>query len=132
MAGGGGDDDRSLKQTPTWAVAVVCLGFVVISLLLEHGIHRVSNWLSRRNKKALYEALEKLKAELMLLGFISLLLTVGQKPISMICISKKLAGTMLPCEENDSGDIKVEERSAAEKFSGNLCLLNRRSHGDAS
>jgi len=116
MAGGGGDDDRSLKQTPTWAVAVVCLGFVVISLLLEHGIHRVSNWLSRRNKKALYEALEKLKAELMLLGFISLLLTVGQKPISMICISKKLAGTMLPCEENDSGDIKVEGEERSRKI----------------
>ncbi|KAJ0969905.1 hypothetical protein J5N97_022782 [Dioscorea zingiberensis] len=30
------------------------------------------------------EALQKIKAELMLLGFISLLLTVGQEPISKI------------------------------------------------
>jgi mlo protein len=99
MAEGGSSSDRSLEQTPTWAVAVVCLAFVVISLLLEQSIHHVSNWLSRRNKKALYEALEKLKAELMLLGFISLLLTVGQRPISMICIPEKIAFTMLPCRK---------------------------------
>lgn len=102
MAGGGSSSDRSLAETPTWAVAVVCLAFVVISLLLEQGIHHVSNWLKRKKKNALYEALEKLKAELMLLGFISLLLTVGAKPISMICISKKVADTMLPCKKNDT------------------------------
>lgn len=38
----------------------------------------------------------------MLLGFISLLLTVGAKPISMICISKKVGDTMLPCKTNDT------------------------------
>lgn len=43
MAGGGSSSDRSLAETPTWAVAVVCLVFVVISLLLEKGIHHVSN-----------------------------------------------------------------------------------------
>jgi len=36
-------------------------------------------------------------AELMLLGFISLLLTVGQGLISRICISEKVAGTFHPC-----------------------------------
>lgn len=33
----------------------------------------------------------------MLLGFISLLLTIGQTPISNICISKNVASTMHPC-----------------------------------
>jgi len=33
----------------------------------------------------------------MLLGFISLLLTVGQSVISRICISEKVAGTFHPC-----------------------------------
>lgn len=36
-------------------------------------------------------------AELMVLGFISLLLTFGQNYISNICIPLKLANTMLPC-----------------------------------
>eukprot|EP00253_Pinus_taeda_P017180 PITA_17180 len=107
MAEGGASTDRSLEQTPTWAVAVVCFAFVVISLILEQSIHHVSSWLFRRNKKALYEALEKLKAELMLLGFISLLLTVGQRPISMICIPQKIAYTMLPCrKQSDTGVVQ--------------------------
>ena len=38
-------------------------------------------------------------AELMLMGFISFLLTVGQKPISKICIPKGIAYSMLPCEK---------------------------------
>ncbi|CAA7390956.1 unnamed protein product [Spirodela intermedia] len=94
MAGGGG---RSLEETPTWAVAVVCLVLVLISLLIEHLI-----WLARRNKRALYESLEKVKSELMLLGFISLLLTVGQGPISNVCVSESLGNTWLPCPKSKS------------------------------
>lgn len=30
--------DRSLEETSTWAVAVVCAVFVVISVAIEHGI----------------------------------------------------------------------------------------------
>ena len=33
----------------------------------------------------------------MLLGFISLLLTIGQTPISNICISQSVASSMHPC-----------------------------------
>lgn len=36
-------------------------------------------------------------AELMILGFISLLLTFGQNYIIKICIPTKVANTMLPC-----------------------------------
>jgi len=36
-------------------------------------------------------------AELMVLGFISLLLTFGQNYISKVCIPQKYAHTMLPC-----------------------------------
>ncbi|GLJ51572.1 hypothetical protein SUGI_1096130 [Cryptomeria japonica] len=96
MAGGGKADSRSLEQTPTWAVAIVCLGFVLISILIEQAIHFLSKWLKKRKKKSLGKALDKIKEELMLLGFISLLLTVGQKPISEICISKGLGDSLLP------------------------------------
>lgn len=33
------EEQKSLEQTPTWAVATVCTVFVVASLLLERGIH---------------------------------------------------------------------------------------------
>lgn len=43
-------------------------------------------------------------AELMLLGFISLLLTVGQGPISNICISEKVGATWHPCSKSQESD----------------------------
>ncbi|XVE69574.1 hypothetical protein DITRI_Ditri10aG0002100 [Diplodiscus trichospermus] len=93
---------RSLEQTPTWAVAAVCAIFVIISILMEHGIHSLGKWFQKRQKKAMMEALEKIKAELMLLGFISLLLTVGTYYIPEICIPEKIGHSMLPCKPKSS------------------------------
>ncbi|KAJ0561909.1 hypothetical protein HanPI659440_Chr06g0252291 [Helianthus annuus] len=31
--------ERSLEETPTWAVALVCAVFIIISVIIEHGIH---------------------------------------------------------------------------------------------
>ncbi|KAG2259962.1 hypothetical protein Bca52824_079256, partial [Brassica carinata] len=78
-------------------LAVVCFVLLFISIVLEHSIHKIGSWFKQKHKKALYEALEKVKAELMLLGFISLLLTIGQTPISNICVSKSVASSMHPC-----------------------------------
>ncbi|KAL3825919.1 hypothetical protein ACJIZ3_021948 [Penstemon smallii] len=89
---------RSLEETPTWAVAVVCFVILAVSILIEQILHLIGKWLTKRNKKALYEALEKIKSELMLLGFISLLLTIGQGPISEICISKAMGNSWHPCD----------------------------------
>lgn len=100
----GASTGRSLEETPTWAVAVVCFFLVLISIIIEHVIHLVGKWLKKRHKRALYEALEKIKSELMLLGFVSLLLTVGQSLISNICIPTSVAATWHPCS-------KVEEEN---------------------
>ncbi|KAL5082338.1 hypothetical protein RYX36_010759 [Vicia faba] len=98
MAGEGGG--RSLTETPTWAVAVVCFVILLISIVIEHIFHFIGNWLKKKHKSALHESLEKIKSELMLLGFISLLLTVGEGLISKICISEKVAATWHPCSNN--------------------------------
>ncbi|KAL6645410.1 hypothetical protein ACP70R_017018 [Stipagrostis hirtigluma subsp. patula] len=105
MAGGGGGG-RELPQTPTWAVALVCAVIVLLSVAMEHGLHKLGHWFHSRQKKAMHEALEKIKAELMLMGFISLLLAVGQTPISKICIPATAADVMLPCKlkTEDGGD----------------------------
>ncbi|KAL7090670.1 hypothetical protein ACP275_12G056000 [Erythranthe tilingii] len=89
--------ERDLKQTATWAVAGVCAVIIILSIALEKVLHKVGTWLTERHKKALYEALEKVKAELMVLGFISLLLVFSQYYIADICIPLKIADTMLPC-----------------------------------
>ncbi|WOL16835.1 protein MLO [Canna indica] len=125
MAAGSNGGDRSLIETPTWAVALVVAVMVVISIAIEHGIHNLGKvlfiltciyiivslilifermqWFHKRQKKAMNEALEKIKAELMLLGFISLLLTIGQAPISSICVPAKVVNTMLPCNGGKGG-----------------------------
>ena len=54
-----------------------------------------------------------MKAELMLVGFISLLLAVTQDPISGICISQKAASIMRPC--------KVEPGSVKSKYKDYYC-----------
>ncbi|GLT94546.1 hypothetical protein SLE2022_122820 [Rubroshorea leprosula] len=97
MSGGDAPGARELDQTPTWAVAVVCAVIVIISIILEKLLHHIGELFHEKKKMALVEALEKVKGELMVLGFISLLLTFGQSYISRICIPVKLADTMLFC-----------------------------------
>ncbi|KAI3459941.1 hypothetical protein Pfo_016604 [Paulownia fortunei] len=96
----GSSSDRSLEETSTWAVAIVCAVFVVISVVIEHGIQSLGKWFQKREKKAMIEALEKIKAELMLLGFISLLLTVGTTYVAKICVSEELGNKWLPCDKD--------------------------------
>ncbi|KAL8034831.1 hypothetical protein ABFS82_12G055300 [Erythranthe guttata] len=98
--------ERYLDQTATWAVAGVCAVIIILSIILEKVLHKVGTWLTERHKKALYEALEKVKAELMVLGFISLLLVFSQYYIAEICIPLKIADTMLPCPAKIKDDAK--------------------------
>lgn len=112
MAGGGGTDARSLEETSTWAVSAVCFVLVLISIIIEHVIHLIGKWLKKRHKRALYEALEKIKSELMLMGFISLLLTVVQGPISKVCVPRSVGNSWHPCSPSE------EEEAAASAGSG--------------
>ncbi|KAJ9558966.1 hypothetical protein OSB04_013580 [Centaurea solstitialis] len=105
----GGSDGRSLEQTPTWAVATVAFVMIVISLFIEQIIHMIGHWFKKKRKKALYESLEKLKAELMLLGFISLLLTAGTSPITKICISESAADTWHPCSKKNEPSTAADD-----------------------
>ncbi|CAL5327251.1 unnamed protein product [Camellia sinensis] len=59
----GANGVRSLRETPTWAVALVSAVFVIISVLNEHGIHSLEKWFRKLQKKAMIEALEKIKAD---------------------------------------------------------------------
>ncbi|KAG2371389.1 MLO-like protein [Vigna angularis] len=101
-------EGRSLENTPTWAVAVVCFVLLSVSIIIEYILNIIGKWLKKKHKRALHESLEKIKSELMLLGFISLLLTVGQSVISRICISEKVAGTFHPCTHQS--DHKTDAR----------------------
>ncbi|XP_021673990.2 MLO-like protein 3 [Hevea brasiliensis] len=121
----GDSSSGSLEYTPTWALATVCFVFISISIVIEHIFHLLTNWLKSRRKTALSEAVVKLKSELMLLGFISLMLAVTQESISKICIPTKIADSMLPCrKEIESETIKVKEyEHFVKRLAGNWSLL---------
>ncbi|KAK9938162.1 hypothetical protein M0R45_014917 [Rubus argutus] len=108
-------DMRSLALTPTWSVATVLTIFVAVSLLVERSIHRLSHWLRKTNRKPLLEAVEKMKEELMLLGFISLLLTATSSTIANICIpSKFYESKFAPCTKKEI-DEEIETNTSEER-----------------
>ncbi|WCJ32164.1 Seven transmembrane MLO family protein [Euphorbia peplus] len=108
---------RSLALTPTWSVATVLTLFVVVSLLVERSIHRLSHWLRKTNRKPLLAAVEKMKEELMLLGFISLLLTATSSVIANICIpSKFYDSNFAPCSRSQVDEETEESSSEGRKL----------------
>ncbi|KAL3752889.1 hypothetical protein ACJRO7_000309 [Eucalyptus globulus] len=104
-----GAETTTLEFTSTWVVAVVCCVIVLISFVVHRFLQCAGQLLSRPKKnyqglrrgrrKHLFDALQKIKEELMLLGFISLLLSVFQTRIGKICISETLANVWLPCHK---------------------------------
>ncbi|ERN20156.1 hypothetical protein AMTRI_Chr06g201430 [Amborella trichopoda] len=132
MAGGeGAEAGLSLEYTPTWVVAAVCSVFVFISLFLERFLHFLGKFLKRKNQKPLFEALQKVKEELMLLGFISLLLTVFQGLIGRICIPESFVRHMLPCEK-EGAPSSSETKHFQSFFSSDITGNKRRLLAEAA
>ncbi|KMS97640.1 hypothetical protein BVRB_5g125220 [Beta vulgaris subsp. vulgaris] len=99
---GRGRGGPNLEFTPTWVAAIVCTIIISLSLGVEKILHLLSKRLKRRNKRFLYKALQKVKQELLLLGFISLVLARLQDEIVNICIPKNWAVKGLPCKINNN------------------------------
>ncbi|XP_054782333.1 MLO-like protein 1 isoform X2 [Prosopis cineraria] len=95
--GGGGKEENAMQYPPTWVVAVVYTVIVAVSFAVERFLHYGGEFLKDKKKMPLFEALQKIKEELMVLGFISLLLTVSEDRIIKICVSPDLINKMLPC-----------------------------------
>ena len=71
-------------------------------------------------------------AELMLLGFISLLLTVGQGPISNICISEKVGNTWHPCSKKEENKYELEEEEVESPSRKLLAAFESSGYGGGS
>ncbi|KAJ7948378.1 MLO-like protein [Quillaja saponaria] len=111
MDGGTG----SLEETPTWAVSIVCLLIFIVSFIIEAGLHHLTEFLRKRKRKYLNKALVRIKKEIMNFGFVSLLLTISEAPISKICITQAMASSFLPCK--DPVEIVEPASSSATKVS---------------
>ncbi|KAE8734230.1 Thioredoxin superfamily protein [Hibiscus syriacus] len=111
----------TLEKTPTWAVAAVVFVLISISIFIEHLFHLLAKYFNKRRRKSLIQVLDKIKSELLQLGFISLLLTVSEKPIANVCIPKSVGETFLPCS-HPSNDSPEEAKCEAQ---GKVSLLSR-------
>ncbi|KAF8108844.1 hypothetical protein N665_0104s0157 [Sinapis alba] len=131
MGGGGGgggstEGPRELDQTPTWAVSTVCGVIILISIILELMIHKIGTVFEKKKKKALYEALQKIKNELMVLGFISLLLTFGQNYIASLCVPSKYGNAMSFCGPYDGPSGYTKKPKDTDHMQRHLLSLQRR------
>ncbi|KAK9053730.1 hypothetical protein SSX86_024804 [Deinandra increscens subsp. villosa] len=97
MTGGHEGEGTSFEYTPTWVVAAVCTVMVSVSLAVERLLHFAGKKLKKEGRKPLFQALQKVKEELMLLGFFSLLLSVCQSRIVNICVDEDVMRHFLPC-----------------------------------
>ncbi|WOL17891.1 MLO-like protein 1 isoform X1 [Canna indica] len=115
--------DLKLEFTPTWIVASVCAVIIFISLMAERYLHHLGKVLKKKNQKPLFNALQKVKEELMLLGFISLLLTVTEDGIQHICIPRRWTHYMLPCKKahHRHGGHHHRRRMLEEEEEGSYC-----------
>ncbi|KAH6765766.1 Seven transmembrane MLO family protein [Perilla frutescens var. hirtella] len=126
---GGGEGETTLEYTPTWVVAAVCTVIVAISLAAERAIHYTGKYLKKKEQKPLYEALQKVKEELMLLGFISLLLTVFQSRIVKICVNADIMDKLLPCSLPSESSSGGEGSSNGTEAGGHRRLLAEEAAG---
>uniref|UniRef100_A0A2P2JQS1 MLO-like protein n=1 Tax=Rhizophora mucronata TaxID=61149 RepID=A0A2P2JQS1_RHIMU len=79
-------------------------------------------WLKKTNRKPLLAAVEKMKEELMLLGFISLLLTATSRSIANICISSKFYDSALaPCTRSEVGEEMEDVSTQSRELNQNIC-----------
>ncbi|OVA11215.1 Mlo-related protein [Macleaya cordata] len=86
---------------------------------------QVEEYFTRKRRKYLYKALYQIKSELMLFGFMSLLLTVTKEPISKICIPKSTAETFLPCKTTSTAATNVVEEEPSCEKNGKVSLVSR-------
>nr|KAJ0207243.1 hypothetical protein LSAT_V11C500293250 [Lactuca sativa] len=126
----GGLEGTSFEFTPTWVVAALCTVIVGISIAVERLLHYTGEKLKKADQKPLFEALQKIKEELMLLGFISLLLTVFQSKIIKICVNKSIVDHLLPCSlsERDKlqGTSHLRHLLAEETTAMGYCALKEK------
>ncbi|KAM7498722.1 hypothetical protein LguiA_023136 [Lonicera macranthoides] len=110
-------EERPLAYTPTWSVACALTFFVAVSLLMERSISHLTNRLRKSKRKPLLEALEKMKEELMVLGFISFLLVATPGLISTICIPSKFFNSAFsPCSKSEIAEESEDNASKERKL----------------
>ncbi|KAL8229305.1 hypothetical protein R6Q57_014205 [Mikania cordata] len=97
------EDEKSLVETPTWAVASVVSVMVIVGFSINAALRHTEKWLFRTKRKALIAALDKIKEELMLFAVLSLLMGHWIVYAAKICVkSSAISSQFYPCSVDKS------------------------------
>ena len=86
---------NNIEQTPSWKIGIFFGFFLVISVMLEVGLETLEEYLHHHHLDGVKQTLEKIKEELMLMGFISLCLLIVEDYLVEWCI------------DNEGGDVGI-------------------------
>jgi mlo protein len=102
---------NGLEESPTWRVIVFFVLFLVLSILVEMTMHHSKHFCEHHNWIGVLHAIHKIEEELMLLGFISLMLLVIEEYIADICIADDpwWTGIKCPCHMQGHDEDKPAE-----------------------
>jgi hypothetical protein len=92
-----GASGRNIEETASWRVALFFVVFLVLSLVLEQFFHALEHCLHHIGQVGLEEAVHKIKEELMLMGFISLMLIALEENIVRLCVEPKVTPEGIFC-----------------------------------
>ena len=76
---------KTIEEEPSWVVVNMLLAFLVISVFTEHFMEWIHELLEKRHSEGLLIVHHKVKDELMLMGFISLILVMLEDMLLSIC-----------------------------------------------
>ena len=80
---------RNLEHTPAIAVFAVFVFFLIVSYAVEQLFHKLDHHFQHKKLHGLSVALGKVKEELMLMGFCSLVLIVFEQDILKLCVNMR-------------------------------------------
>jgi hypothetical protein len=77
---------NNIEQTPSWKIGIFFGIFLVLSLMLEFGLEYLEEYLHHHKMDGVKMTVEKIKEELMLMGFISLCLLIVEDYLVEWCL----------------------------------------------
>ena len=93
---------NNIEQTPSWKIGIFFGFFLVLSVLLEIGLEVLEEYLEHHHLDGVKMTVEKIKEELMLMGFISLCLLIVEDYLVEWCIDNSGGGLGVPAKMKNS------------------------------
>ncbi|CAI7729995.1 unnamed protein product [Closterium sp. NIES-54] len=106
------DLSSSMLYTPTFLTATVAAIIITVSLLFERLINLIHRFLVRKKRAALVTVGHRIKDELMLVGFISIVLALIDPLIVQWCIAIPRSTIFIPCKPPSSSPAPPASESA--------------------